>query len=85
MFEGKCSLMRRDLNLFVLGYDGCGFLDLHLCFLQLSPEDFLQLRRSQIHNKNTQSVNVIQTCKSSMSFCSSGAAENQQEVIKAVL
>lgn len=39
-------------NLFVFSYDGCGFLDLQLCFLQLPPEHFLQLGGTEQREKN---------------------------------
>lgn len=39
-------------NLFVFSYYRCGFLDLQLCFLQLPPENFLQLKETEQHDKN---------------------------------
>lgn len=40
------------LHLFIFSDDGRGFLDLLLCFFQLPPEHFLQLKRKMERPKH---------------------------------
>lgn len=73
--------------LFILCNDGCGFLDLRFCLLQLFPEDFLQLgiEEENLHSTLTELLKIRHQIVFFVSHCvynSSTAASYEIPVLR---